>query len=330
MVRRGRLIYAAALLLGTIEHKPSDYGLRQRRQGEYVGQKVHVILLNWNGWSDTLECLSSLQRLNYPNYRVIVVDNGSTDDSVSRIRAQFPAIELVETGQNLGFAGGCNVGISRSLAEDADYVWLLNNDSTVEPDALQRLIDKATSGSRIGAVGSAVYAAHSPDELDAWGGGRVNFWLGCSRHFVRPVCDEKIQFITGASILLPRTVIQTLGVLDEGFFMYWEDAAYCFHLRAAGWRLAVAGESKVWHKGSASVGRGSATMDFYFNASAARFFNQYSPVPWLSTWVGVLLRIAKRLIAGNWNRARAVWVGTRAQGSRTHRCQPVITPNANK
>jgi GT2 family glycosyltransferase len=295
-----------------------------------VVPKVYVILLNWNGWSDTLECLSSLQRLNYPNCRVIVVDNGSTDDSASRIREQFPMIELIETGRNLGFAAGCNVGIARSLAEAADYVWLLNNDTTVEPDALQRLIDKAMSGSRIGAVGSAIYTAHSPEQLDAWGGGCVNFWLGGSRHFVRPVCDEKIRFITGASLLLPRTVIQTLGALDEGFFMYWEDAAYCFHLRAKGFRLAVAGESKVWHKGSASVGRGSATMDFYFNASAARFFNQYSPVPLLSTWVGVLLRIAKRLIAGDWNRARAVWGGARAQGSRTNPCQPVIIPHANK
>jgi GT2 family glycosyltransferase len=329
VVRRERLIEATALLLSEIEHKPSLHGSKERRQENDVSSKVRVILLNWNGWRDTVECLSSLQRLNYPNYRVIVVDNGSTDDSVSRIQEQFPAIELISTGRNLGFAGGCNVGISHSLVEGADYVWLLNNDTTVEPDALQRLIDKATSSCRIGAVGSAIYTAHNPEELDAWGGGRVDFWLGRSRHFTRPVRDEQIQFITGASILLPRTVIQTCGALDDGFFMYWEDAAYCFHLRAAGWRLAVAGESKVWHKGSASVGRGSATMDFYFNASAFRFFNRYSPVPWL-IWVGVFLRIAKRLVLGDWYRARAVWVGATARGSRTSSCQPVIIWDADK
>jgi GT2 family glycosyltransferase len=282
-----------------------------------VEPKAHVIVLNWNGWSHTSACLFSLQHLNYRNYRVIVVDNGSTDDSASRIREQFPMIELVETGRNLGFAGGCNVGIARSLAEGADYVWLLNNDTTVEPGALQSLVDKAMSGPHIGAVGSAIYSAEDPERLEAWGGGRVNFLLGRSRHFVKPVCDEKIHFITGASLLLPRTVIETLGVFDEGFFLYWEDADFCFRLRRAGWRLAVAGQSKVWHKGSASVGPRSARMDSCFNASAARFFNQYSPVPLLSIWVGVSLRIAKRLIAGDWKRALAVWVGAREQGSRS-------------
>src|ERR1700733_13632783 len=92
--------------------------------GGTVVPKIHVIVLNWNGWNDTAACLSSLQRLNYPNYRVTVVDNRSTDDSISRLQTQFPMLDLVENDKNVGFAGGCNIGIARSLAEGADYVWL--------------------------------------------------------------------------------------------------------------------------------------------------------------------------------------------------------------
>ena len=146
--------------------------------------KVCIIVLNWNGWADTCHCLSSLQHLTYSNYRILVVDNGSTDDSVEQIRTQFPGIELVEAGSNLGFASGCNAGIARALAAGADYVWLLNNDTTVDASALGGLVDKASSGLRIGAVGSAIYFTEEPNRLQAWGGGAVNFWLGRSRHFL--------------------------------------------------------------------------------------------------------------------------------------------------
>jgi GT2 family glycosyltransferase len=278
-----------------------------------VGPKVHVIVLNWNGWTDTSSCLSSLEHLNYPNYQVIVVDNGSTDDSASRLRRQFPALELIETGKNLGFAGGCNVGIRRALDQGADFIWLLNNDTTVDPGALQALVDNARENPRIGAVGSAIYFMDQPQRIQAWGGGYINLWLGRSGHFLKRISDRQIQFLTGASLLLSRPALQAVGMLDEGFFMYWEDADFCFRLRRAGWQLAVAGRSIVWHKGSAIVGKGSVSSYQYFNASAARFFRKHAPVPVFSFWVGFTLRLAKRILMGDWERTRAVWAGM-AQG----------------
>jgi GT2 family glycosyltransferase len=151
--------------------------------------------------------------------------------------------------------------------------------------------------------------ASDPSRLEAWGGGHINFWLGRSRHFIAPVADDKVQFITGASLLIPRKIIETIGELDEGFFMYWEDADYCFRLRSAGWRVAVAGESKIWHKGSASVGKRSARMDTYFNASAVRFFARHASAPLVPLWVGIGLRLLKRAAARDWERVRAVWAG---------------------
>jgi GT2 family glycosyltransferase len=147
--------------------------------------------------------------------------------------------------------------------------------------------------------------------LQAWGGGYVNFCLGRSRYFLGPVPDEKIQFLTGASLLLRRSALESLGLLDEDFFLYWEDADYCFRLRTAGWRLAVAGGSKVWHKETATVGKNSAKLDTEFNRSAARFFHKHAPRPFFSVWVGIALRIAKRVLIGDWKRARAVWAGVR-------------------
>jgi len=278
-----------------------------------VGAKVHVIVLNWNGWADTSSCLSSLEHLNYEHYQVIVVDNGSTDDSASRLRRQFPALELIETGKNLGFAGGCNVGIRQALGQGADFIWLLNNDTTVDPGALQALVDKARENQRIGAVGSVIYFMDEPQRIQAWGGGYINLWLGRSEHFLKRISDRQIQFLTGASLLLSRPALQAVGMLDEGFFMYWEDADFCFRLRRAGLQLAVAGRSIVWHKGSTTLGKGSVSSYQYFNASAARFFRKHAPVPVFSFWVGFTLRLAKRILMGDWERTRAVWAGM-AQG----------------
>jgi GT2 family glycosyltransferase len=267
--------------------------------------------VNWNSWSETATCLSSLFSLRYENRRVMVVDNGSTDDSVSRIRGAFPWVEVILAGANLGFPRGCNVGIRRGLQEGTDYVWLLNNDATADPGALEALVEKAESDPQIGAVGSAIYCKEQPTELQAWGGGYVNFWMGYARHFLKPVADEKIQYITGASLLVPRRVLEAVGLLDEGIFLYWDDPEYCWRLRGAGWKLAVAGTSKIWHKGASAYGRKSPRLDAFYNASSARFFAHYSPIPLLSLSVGVSLRIGKRLMGGDWERARAVWAGTR-------------------
>lgn len=289
--------------------------------------KVHIVLLNWNSWGETSICLSSLQHLEYENRVVIVVDNGSTDNSVARIREEFPWAHVMLTGKNLGFPCGCNVGIRQALAEGTDYVWLLNNDATADPGALRALVAKAESDQRVGAVGSAIYCMEEPTKLQAWGGGYVNFWMGHARHYLTPVPDEQVQYITGASLLISRPALEAVGLLDEGIFLYWDDPEYCWRLRQAGWKLAVAGESKVWHKGMTAYGSRSPRLDTFFNASAARFFSRYSPISPISIWVGVSLRMAKRLVIADWERARAVWVGAK-QGRTAYHDESGINSNS--
>jgi GT2 family glycosyltransferase len=274
-------------------------------------KSVGIVLLNWNGWRDTVECLTSLEKLSYPNFRVVVVDNGSTDDSVSQIRQAFRDVAIIEAEKNLGFAGGCNLGIMRAVQEGAEYVWLLNNDTTVDTHALGAMVEMADADATFGAVGSAIYSTAKSKRLLAWGGGYINFWLGRSRHFLSSVPNDKIEFLTGASLLLRRGALESVGLLDEGFFMYWEDGDYCFRLRQAGWKLAVAGDSLVWHKEQGSVGKKSALLDRHFNRSAKRFFARHSPIPVFSIWSGVTLRIVKRLVSGDWEKARDVWASVK-------------------
>lgn len=274
---------------------------------------VSIILLNWHGWRDTIACLDSLARLDYQNYHVLVVDNGSTDDSVARIRTAHPDIPVLETGRNLGFSGGCNVGIRRALDDGANYVWLLNNDTMVDPQALSSMVAEAEADPRAGAVGSVLYHMDNPSVVQAWGGGKVSFWSGRTRHHQTQVPSTELHYLTGASILIRRRALEEVGLLDEStFFMYWEDTDFSFRLRKAGWRLAVADQSRVFHKEHAATGKGSPLLDYYFNESAVRFFRRYAPIAAWPIAVGVGGRLGKRILRGNLTGFAATLRGTYA------------------
>ena len=270
-------------------------------------KRVAIVVLNWNGWRDTLACIASLKKLSYPNVELIVVDNGSSDGSQNQIEAHVPGLKVLQTGSNLGFGGGCNAGIRRALAQGADYVWLINSDATVSAGALTEMVRLADGQALLGAVGSVVYEVDEPDRIQLWGGGQVNLWTGVSRHQVSP---GQLDFVSGASILLRREAVEQVGLFeDQIFFMYWEDSDLGFRLRQAGWRLGVAEKSRVWHKLSASLGQGSRQLDVYFTQSGVRFLRRYSPVPRLSILMMVGRMVAKRLLLAEFGRARSVLSG---------------------
>lgn len=272
-------------------------------------KRVAIVVLNWNGWQDTIACVASLQALTYGNFEILVVDNGSTDVSVAEIRSAFPEVTLLLSGANLGFGGGCNVGIRHALAQGADYVWLINSDATVDPAALTALVHVANSNPALGSVGSVLYEADKPDQVQLWGGGRVNLWLGRSNHCV---VAGPISFISGASLLLRRAALEQVGLFDEAlFFMYWEDTDLGFRLARAGWQLAVAEDSKVWHKQSASLGLGNPLLDEYATRSCVRFLRRHAPVPSLSIALVLVRMVVKRVVVGRPDRLMAVLRGYR-------------------
>jgi len=279
------------------------------KQGGPV-KKVAVILLNWNGWRDTVACLRSLRQLDYPAAQMLVVDNASSDDSVAQIGKAMPGIAVLQTGANLGFGGGCNAGLRQAMAQGADYLWLVNSDAVADPSALSALVAKAESDGRLGAVGSVLYETEAPGSVQLWGGGQVNLWTGQSRHRLRP---GPLDFISGASVLLRRSALEQVGLFDSPrYFMYWEDTDLHFRLRKAGWRFAVADNSRLWHKQSASLGRNSPALDRYFTQSGVRFFKRHAPYPFIPISFMVGKMLAKRVVTGEWQRARAVLKGLRS------------------
>jgi GT2 family glycosyltransferase len=273
-------------------------------------KRVAVVVLNWNRWQDTVGCLASLHLQDYPNFYLLVVDNGSTDDSVAQIKNSEPTIELLQSGFNLGFGGGCNVGIRKALADGADYVWLVNSDATVDPHALSALVKVAEQNLSLGSVGSVLYEVDAPDQVQLWGGGRVRLWSGRSRHQLSP---GPLDFISGASVLLRRAALEEVGLFDQPtFFMYWEDTDLGFRLRRAGWQLAVAHDSRVWHKQSASLGKRNPLLDEYFVRSGVRFLRRHAPVPSVSIAFMLGIMLAKRVLKGELRSAGAVVKGYRS------------------
>ena len=218
--------------------------------------KVSVITVNWNNFNDSAECLESLRKTTYPNFEVIVVDNGSVGDDVSLLKQRFgDSIRLIVNDKNSGFAGGCNIGIKDALAGGADYVVLLNNDTVVAPDFLEGLVRVAQSDERVGIAGGKVFCYELP-ELIWFAGGIINYRTGRtpirgSGEADKGQFDEivRVDWISGCFMFISRDVLQAVGMLDERFFFGWEDVDLCVRAARKGFKVLFVPESRIWHKG---------------------------------------------------------------------------------
>jgi GT2 family glycosyltransferase len=279
---------------------------------------VYIILLNWNGWKDTIECLESLYQQTYENLELLVVDNDSKDQSVQKIHNKFPEIRLHQNSENLGYAGGNNAGIRIALEEQADYIWILNNDTVMAPDALEKLVKKMEEDQSIGLCGSTLIYADQRDTIQALGGGTFSSWSGTTKnrgdglpfakiddHLERA---ESLDFIAGASILASRAFVEEVGLMNEEYFLYYEEMDWAE--RAKGWfKLGYAPESIVFHKEGASTKANRAdpasrslSADFYQLRNRLKFTRNYYPV-WLPTvYITVWAAFFKRLLRGEWSR----------------------------
>jgi GT2 family glycosyltransferase len=233
-----------------------------------IWPKAAIVVLNWNGWRDTIECLKSLAVLEYPNYFVIVVDNGSTDDSVRQISRAFPGIEILQTGKNLGYSGGNNTGIRYALDKGADYIWVLNNDTRVEPKTLSAMVTVSLeSGADI--VG-AVVKDYDTGEIICTGS-RYPVFFFCAES-LRPPTGRKWwsrDWVNGCAMLLRRDFLlereKMCGYFfDESLFLYGEEIELAMWCRQARKKLVVAGEAVVYHKVSAGSGGRGKPLQFYY------------------------------------------------------------------
>ena len=221
--------------------------------------EVAVVVLNWNGWADTEPCLASLRDAGYPHLHVILVDNGSTDGSPGKVRAAFPEVEVLETGANLGFAGGNNRGLERALARGSDYAMLLNNDTLVEPGFVEPLLDALRGGADV--ASPAIEYADDPGRL--WFGGGE---LDPPRHADIDRVDGVVAtpWVTGCCLVASREIWERVGLLDARYFLIHEDVEWSLRASAAGYRAVVVGPSRIRHKVSSTLGEQPLLGLFYY------------------------------------------------------------------
>lgn len=267
-------------------------------------KKIFIVVLNWNGKQDTLECLKSINELQVTSYelRVVVVDNGSTDGSVEAIGKSITSTtgitgELIRNKENLGFAGGNNVGIKYALENSADFILVLNNDTLIDKRLLLHLIKAAEKYKNAGIFSPKIYFApgfefhkkrYSEKDFGKviWYAGGIIDWdnvLGSNRgvdKVDRGEYDkvEEIDFATGAAMFIRREVLQEVGLFDEKYFMYLEDADLSQRTKRHGWKVLFVPDAKLWHKVAQSSRIGSDLNDYYITRNRLLFGVRYAPL----------------------------------------------------
>lgn len=337
---------------------------------QLVSQKrVAVIIVNWNGWVECIECLDSLFGQDHPNLHVFVVDNDSQDRSVERLAnwcdspspdpkwfrhpgvirftdrsdfeslpyrvvirtdgEQFPPfgcrLTLVRSGGNLGFAGGCNVGIATAGLRNYDYFWFLNADAVVHRQALVELIGRAERQIDIGMVGSTVRYYDVPDRVQAMGGARLDRSNGDSKHIGEgasvndipadpSVVERELTYIMGASMLVSQKYITEIGPMEEDYFLYFEDADW--GMRGLGkFMFGFAPNSHVFHKwGANSHKSASHVSSKYYYRNRLRFVSRFLPGRLGAARRAMFEQMLRHIARGRWTQARIVLFTLLASG----------------
>lgn len=292
---------------------------------------VMVLVLNWNRCEDTLRCLESLHRLTYPRFRVLLVDNGSSDGTLAAVAARFPEVECIANPHNLGFAAGCNVGLRYALAQGADFVFIANNDTVVAPDLLDEVVAAAMPAD-VGMVAPLVYYEADPERIWSAGAGRNPLTLEMSGN-LRGQIDKgnwpdvlEREYVVGCGLLLKRKLLERVGLFDPRFFMYYEDLDLCLRARAAGFRILLAPRAHMWHRVALSSGGPDTPAERYWAArSSVQFFRKHvHGLRWCVVApyrMGSALKTTLRLLSkGRWEAARAylwgLWDGWTANQAR--------------
>lgn len=216
-------------------------------------KKVGVVLLNWNNFDETSECLRYLQKSEYANVATYCIDNGSTDDSVSKLRQSNFNCKIIELNENLGFAGGCNVGIQRALDEGAQYILLINSDIRLEEMTISEMVESAETYDA-GITGSIL---KSPNSELQYAGGRINTITIDTKHIteVQRQSPYPTEYVTGALMLIKSECIEEYGMLNESYFFGFEDVEICWWARKNDWPVIVTPHANAIHKLGATAGR---------------------------------------------------------------------------
>lgn len=230
-------------------------------------ENIAIILVNYNGISDTIECIKSIKNIKNENYKIIVVDNNSKNSEAERIEKSFPEIEIIKSNDNLGFSAGNNLGIMYAIKNEYEYILLLNNDTIIDPDMINNLL--MYSNNKTITVPKMYYYY---DNRRIWyGGGNINKYTGRAMHNNMNKLDENLvedveecSFATGCCMLIHTDIIKKIGGLNEEYFMYCEDTEYSLKALMNGIKIVYVPKAKLWHKVSKSTGGAISAFSVYY------------------------------------------------------------------
>jgi GT2 family glycosyltransferase len=251
--------------------------------------KVAVILLNWNSFDHSSNCIQSLQLCDYPNFEIILVDNGSIDGSGNLLKAKFPEIILIASPTNEGFAAGNNRGFSYAIENQFTYAMMLNNDVFVEPDFISKLIQYMETHPDTGAIQPKIFFNH--DRKKIWNGGSYFLsWLGWtySKRYMRKAGVLQSQFqqvdwITGCAFLTKTSILKEVGLLKEAFFIYYEDVDLSFRIRSKGYELIYHPDSIIYHIAGSS-NKAKVKGKEGFSSPFVHYLNSRNHIWFLKMW----------------------------------------------
>jgi GT2 family glycosyltransferase len=262
---------------------------------------VYIIILNWNGYYDTKECLHSLEKINYKAFKILVIDNGSSNDDCSKLIENFPNIELIKSDKNLGFSGGNNLGIIHALKQNPDYILLLNNDTIITPYFLDLMTEVFEKHLDAGIVSPIIN--YYSDRNKIWSaGGKINKLrsAGISFQKINKMIQNEfeVNFVSGCCMLIRKGVFEKVGLFDENYFLYVEDTDLCFRTIKAGYKIFVTKTTNIYHKVSQSSSKNSSALPIYYTTRNRLYFSKKNyPIFFLLTSFYISLVMIIKIIA---------------------------------
>lgn len=281
---------------------------------------VITVILNTNRREDTLAALASLENSSYSNHKIIVLDNASTDGSVQAIRSNHPQVRIIQLTENLGYAGNNNVGIEAAVQDGTDWVFVLNEDTVLASDCIERMISVGEMDTNIGVMGPMVYHHNEPEIIQSAGGRLSLSWQ--SEHIAQNERDTgqfsspvEVDWISGCAILVRKEVIQQVGSLDNRFFYYWEETEWCLRAKKGGWKIVHVPHAKLWHKGVQRDYQPGPNVTYYSTRNRFLVLEKHNaPLKVrLQVWAQTLRTLASWSVRPKWRLKRehrnAIWQG---------------------
>lgn len=244
-----------------------------------INPLVYIIILNFNSIDETINCLKSLSKITYNNYKIVVVDNASCDNSIEKLEA-IKDIKLIKSTKNFGYANGNNLGIRYALDSGADYICVLNNDVEVDKRFLEPLIDYLTEHIDVGGVGPCILDYKHKDIVQALGG-TIDFYRGlalgrCKGKNINEIYESitDVDYLGGACFVCRSEVFDRLGLIPENYFLFYEETEFCVKMKKIGYKLFCIKESKVYHKGSATISKFGGLSYYFLNRNRIIFMRR--------------------------------------------------------